>query len=414
MAISNVAKEQTIMKTQTNTNTNTLRSRYVAVTEHGDVKLADAHNGKFKRFKKMIAGYGDFVDPRNAGRKMILDKEWGERVVDNFKNGPITRVPVPVGHPQTSAELAERTKGWLIDLEARDDGLYGLIEIRKPDTAADIEDGVLVDTSVAFDEEYQDKKTGKIFHDVLKHVGLVNDPYIKGMTEFEPALADKHVATILFSETNGNETNKEEEPMDKVKNDRDFDVEVKFTQDGEEKTATVAAGAEIEVPSDRVETVNKQIADATKPEEKTEDKADKADDESSDAEKKEKELADREAALAKRERELADKEAEAQFEKLLSDGKVVPAQKDAYLALSSQSNTSVELADGAKKSVAVLLSEFLEKTPKGIFLDEKGVADGDKEADEDVELTDDEKSLTGFGVTEKELKETKKSLKGDE
>ncbi len=76
MAISNVAKEQTIMKTQTNTNTNTLRSRYVAVTEHGDVKLADAHNGKFKRFKKMIAGYGDFVDPRNAGRKMVLDREF--------------------------------------------------------------------------------------------------------------------------------------------------------------------------------------------------------------------------------------------------------------------------------------------------------------------------------------------------
>lgn len=62
------------MKTQTNTNTNTLRSRYVAVTEHGDVKLADAHNGKFKRFKKMIAGYGDFVDPRNAGREMVLDR----------------------------------------------------------------------------------------------------------------------------------------------------------------------------------------------------------------------------------------------------------------------------------------------------------------------------------------------------
>lgn len=64
------------MNAQTNTNTNTLRSRYVAVTEHGDVKLADAHNGKFKRFKKMIAGYGDFVDPRNAGRKMVLDREF--------------------------------------------------------------------------------------------------------------------------------------------------------------------------------------------------------------------------------------------------------------------------------------------------------------------------------------------------
>lgn len=53
--------------------------RYVAVTEHGDVELADAHNGKFKRFKKMIAGYGDFVDPRNAGRKMVLDKEFSRK-----------------------------------------------------------------------------------------------------------------------------------------------------------------------------------------------------------------------------------------------------------------------------------------------------------------------------------------------
>lgn len=85
MAISNVAKEQTIMKTHTNTNINTLRSHYVAITEHGDVKLADAHNGKFKRFKKMIAGYGDFVDPRNAGRKMVLNKNLSHRTVSHYR-----------------------------------------------------------------------------------------------------------------------------------------------------------------------------------------------------------------------------------------------------------------------------------------------------------------------------------------
>ena len=67
------------MNTQINTSKDTLRSRYVAVTEHGDVELADAHNGKFKRFKKMIAGYGDFVDPRNAGRKMVLDREFSRK-----------------------------------------------------------------------------------------------------------------------------------------------------------------------------------------------------------------------------------------------------------------------------------------------------------------------------------------------
>ena len=73
------------MNTQINTSTDTLRSRYVAVTEHGDVELADAHNGKFKRFKKMIAGYGDFVDPRNTGRKMVLDKEFSHRTVSHYR-----------------------------------------------------------------------------------------------------------------------------------------------------------------------------------------------------------------------------------------------------------------------------------------------------------------------------------------
>ena len=73
------------MNTQTNTSTDTLRSRYVAVTEHGDVELADAHNGKFKRFKKMIAGHGDFVDPRNAGRKRVLDRERSHRTVSHHR-----------------------------------------------------------------------------------------------------------------------------------------------------------------------------------------------------------------------------------------------------------------------------------------------------------------------------------------
>ena len=140
-------------------------------------------------------------------------------------------------------------------------------------------------------------------------------------------LADETPA-ILFSDSQDYE--KEEETMKvKVKNDREFDVQVKFQEDGEEKVETIAAGAEIEVPEDQAEAVKQQIADAEAPEaEEAEEKKEEKENEFSDREKA---LADREAAVAEKEAALAKKAAEAKFDKLLSDGKVVPAQKEAKL-----------------------------------------------------------------------------------
>jgi hypothetical protein len=50
-----------------------------------------------------------------------------------------------------------------------------------------------------------------------------------------------------------------------VKNERDFAVTVKFTVDGEEKTAVVEPGAEVEVPEDAKEAVETQVKDAEAP-----------------------------------------------------------------------------------------------------------------------------------------------------
>lgn len=388
-----------------NTNRNPHLSNYVAITENGAVELAENTETKFKRFWKQIAGYGDFVDPRKSGEKMRLDKAWGERIVDNFKNGPIKRVPVPTGHPQTSSELAERTKGWLMDAEAREDGLYGLIETRDADTAQKIEDGLIADTSVAFDDVYRDKRTGKMYRDVLKHVGLVNDPYIKDMPGFEAALCDDNSAMVLFSDGDSEKDNNEEIQMSTVTNNRDFPVEVKYQLEDSETTATIEPGASLEVPDDQTDAVEKQIKEAVKPDVEEDDT-----EELSDAEKA---LADREEAVAKAERELAEQKAEAEFTKLLNDGKVVPAQKNAFLALSSQGSATVELSDGESKTVGVLLSEFLTKIPKGLYLDENGVSGGDSDED-DIELTSEQKSLTDLGVSEEDLKETLKQEKGDE
>lgn len=381
---------------------------FVYITTGGDIELADNTDGKFKRFWKMIAKYGDYVDPRGGKDPMQINKEKAEKFVENFKSGVRGYIPTPLGHPKTDAELAEVNKGELLDAEAREDGLYGLLEIREADTAEKIESKLIPDVSIAFDDDYQDKRTGKWVGPTLKHVGLVVNPYLKGMTQFEPALSDASGAAVLFSdsvEANGDINNtKEEVTMGKIVNERDFPVEVTFTENDEEKKVTVEAGAEVEVPEDQVESVTKQFTDAVKPE------AEEEEEELSDEQKKEKALADREAAVAAKERELSEKEAEAKFATLLSEGKVVPAQKELYIALSSQSTTSVELSDGVEKPVSVLLSEFLEKIPQGFKLTEEGGSGGGSgDEDEEVEVTEGEASLAEtFGNTKEQLQAVKK------
>lgn len=379
---------------------------YVFINRDANVELADNTSSNFKRFKKQICRFGEYVDPNNSSRKMILDKIFGKRLKENFDSGKYGVVAVPLGHPKSAAELAALNKGEMVDMELTDEGIDAVIEIRDEETAKNIENHNIPDVSMGFEDNYLDKRTGQRVGPLLKHIGLVVDPYIKGMQQFMP-LADETPA-ILFSDSQDYE--KEEEAMQvKVKNDREFDVQVKFQEDGEEKVETIAAGAEIEVPEDQVEAVKQQIADAEAPEaEETEEKKEEKENESEFADR-EKALADREAAIAEKEAALAKKAAEAKFNKLLSDGKVVPAQKEAFMALSEVASQEIHLSDDETKTVDTLLSEFIESSPALNLTDEKGAESDDNGGGEEVELGDeDKKTIERYGLNEEDYKEVKK------
>jgi hypothetical protein len=323
---------------------------------------------------------------------------------------------VPLGHPYDSSSLASLNTGELLELEAREDGLYGLIEIRDDAVADKIDKNLIPNVSMGMDLQYKDKKDGSLKGAVLQHVGLVTDPYLKGMHAFEPALSDMSQVAIVLSDSSNNK--REENGMNKVKvtNDRDFDVEVKWQEDGEEKTATVAAGADVEVPEDQEEAVKQQIADAKEPEDKDEDKSgednlsDKKDlsDEQKALEAEKAELAREKAELAKQKQELSEKQAEAEYEKLLSEGKLVPAQKESYLALCAAKDTKVQLSDTKTKSVDVLLSELFAAMPAMRLLSEDGGEGGNGNGDE-VQLDDSDKAdIERFGLNEEDYKEVKR------
>lgn len=376
-------------------------SMHVFINRDTKVELADNEGGKYKRFKKQICQFGEYVDPNNTSKRMVLDKLFGKRLKENFDNGKYGVVAVPLGHPRNSSELAAWNRGEMVNMELTDDGINAVIEIRDDETAKSIENRNIPDVSMGFEDNYLDKKTGKFVGPLLKHVGLVVDPYIKGMRRFVP-LADE-VPAVLFSDSQDYE--KEDKTMTvKIKNDREFDVEVTYAVDGENKTETVAAGAEIEVPEDQAEAVKQQIADAEAP---------KDNDKENELSEREKALADREAVLAEKEAAAAKRDAEAKFNKLLSDGKVVPAQKDAFMALSEASSTEIHLSDDETKTVDTLLSEFIEASPKLNLTDEKGTDGEGNGGGDEVQLSEDEQSLTNLGLSEEDLKETKRQEKGE-
>lgn len=376
-------------------------SMHVFINRDTKVELADNEGGKYKRFKKQICQFGEYVDPNNTSKRMVLDKLFGKRLKENFDNGKYGVVAVPLGHPRNPSELAAWNRGEMVNMELTDEGINAVIEIRDDETAKSIENRNIPDVSMGFEDNYLDKKTGKFIGPLLKHVGLVVDPYIKGMRRFVP-LADE-VPAVLFSDSQDYE--KEDKTMTvKVKNDREFDVEVTYAVDGENKTETVAAGAEIEVPEDQAETVKQQINDAEAP---------KDDDRENELSERERALADREAALVEKEAAAAKRDAEAKFNKLLSDGKVVPAQKDAFMALSEASSTEIHLSDDETKTVDTLLSEFIEASPKLNLTDEKGTDGEGNGGGDEVQLSEDEQSLTDLGLSEEDLKETKRQEKGE-
>ena len=383
---------------------------YIFINRDLEIRLSEDSN-QYKQFWKQICKFGEYVNPNGNG-KMILDKKFADEMVGNFKSGKYGVVPVPLGHPKDSIELAELNRGEVKDLKITDDGIDALIEIRDNDTADKIEKRLIPDVSMGFSEDYLDKRTGKYVGAFLKHVGLVADPYIKGMDQFV-ALSESG-ASILFSDK---EIKKGEEMnLVKIKNDRDFDIEVKFTLNDEEKNELIKAGEEIEVPEDQAEAVKEQIKKAENPEEaetEAEAEVENADEQLADenqeddeAEKLRKEREEFEKEKAEFERKKKNSSAKKKFDQLLSEGKVVPAMRDNFIALSSV-QADVYLSDETSKPTDVLLSELFEKMPDMRLSDEDG--ENNAKASDEVELTDEDKRvIEKFGLSEEDYKEVKK------
>ncbi len=363
-------------------------------------------------FRKQIMSYGRWVNPNwwwDEELWMELDESIADEMIDNFNKKTFgKRISVPLNHTGDVTANA----GEVIKLEKGTGGLWAYIDIRRPDTVADIDNGLVFDVSMGFDLDYVDQKDGLHHGAVLIHVALVTDPYLNDMEDFQHATDtelskryDEWAGNIGFGKTQPSlimmsKYNVEEMKrmkFAKVTNDKEHAVEVTYTDaDGSEVKKTVSAGATIDVPTEAEEAVKTQVSESVAPVDPAEptdpapadpvvDPAEPVDPAPADpapapADEDEKQ------ELARVRRENAELKTNQEYARLLSAGKISPAQEAMFkeFALSGSgakitfakdykgSDGKVMFAKGSTTSVLTMLSAILEAGPKVLSFKEQG------------------------------------------
>lgn len=419
------------------------------------VQLAKADRVAGTVFYKQLFSYGTWANPMwwwDGEPTMELTKDMAQKMKTNFDANVVgTQIPVPLNHTD---DVTANT-GTVMKLEVKDDGLYGYLDIKRPEVVQDINDGLIYDVSMGFDWDYVSQKDSTHYGPTLFHVALVNTPYINNMSGFTEAQLSKRneeyaaplqvagkPSVVMMSLSKVEELKRM--TLAKITNDKDHKATVTYTDaDGKEVTAEVEPGAEIEVPQTEADKVTQQIESSTAP---TDDHEGETDDEKAAREQAEADAqteADRVAAeeaaknepaegetpeqeLARVRAENAELKANEAYSGLLSKHKILPAQKDLFLSFAKLGEVKLsadlkgvtlskgkfaidakgKLSKGQSVGILTMLSAMLEAGPDLIKFGEKG---GQGEGGNKVELTkEQEAKIVRMGFN---LETFKKQLK---
>lgn len=263
------------------------------------------------------------------------------------------------------------------------------------------EDGMPVEATIAPGDTYEISDDNPMVKDILRWnfaAYLVDDgksgDAATDNADSEPTDSAEANEDVSTGQTSGDDGGDQPELVE-ITNDKDFDIEVTYKDEkGEDKVVTIKSGDKIEVPADQEDAIRKQINEATAPDDSgqsTDDAEDKT-------------VSEERAQLARERAELARERASLQFDKLVAEGKLVPAQRDDYMALATNVAGTISVGEGKVKTVSELLESLIENGRAAVKVDEEVGESGDDKVSEQVELTDDDEEVAKmFGNTREEL-----------
>ncbi len=362
----------------------------VIVPSDGDgyVHLARTRTGRL--FKKHLLNLGNLRHPA-TGKIIKVDDEFVTKLKTNFNNKVCDIVQVPLANDKNEhTEDPERNIGEVVDIQVENKKLYAFIDVRD-DKHAEKMGKTYLGASAMMHLDYTDTNTGKKVGPTLLHACVTNRPYVTGLEDYQEIVAatsdTSNGAVLLTTETETVDTQTPEdtemsdesktaqetkpsleELLTALKNDHNIDVAGLQAKASEQEQAAnlsktlvdalTAAGVvklsndDNQVPS--TETVVGAVA----------------------------QLADKNVALTDRVNRLERQDAENAVQNLINEGRILPAQKNAFVELKlSNENMFDQLVP--EQPIVKLSDEKLVTPPK----DKNHVEDIDKEIDRLFGLT---------------------------
>lgn len=315
-------------------------------------------------YYKQLAKYGEWVNPQypylSSDPIMTLDDAWGEQIVKNFNDNVLgSPVPVPLNH---TSDVKENT-GRVLSLESiSGDGLYGRLRIDDVATSENLDKGIIFDVSISFDWNFTRTDNNRNYGPTLLHVALVNNPYLTEMNTFEkvsPALnrLEESFRPVGLSFAGKNTIMLSRDKMKELSNMATETEQIDSVET--EPTETI----------EEVETTEETPTEETTEPETTEE-----------PEGEEEVTEDEQTELARLRQENAELQLSREYDALLAEGKVIPAQKEKILALSKLSS-GVELSKDTKDVTSVVL-DILRSGKQQFSTDEAGSSKENEEATE--------------------------------
>lgn len=287
----------------------------------GYVELSRTKSGRL--FRKHILNKGKLHHPGMAGVEIDVDDKFVATLTKNFQDGVCDIVQVPVANDKNEhTEDPTRNIGEVIGIEEKAGKVYALIDVRD-DASAEKLGKTMLGASAMMHLNYTNTKTGKKVGPTLLHTCVTNRPYVTGLEDYEEivaATADNSGEAVLLTgpTLEENEMQTLEEMLDTLKDEHGIDVldlqkKVEANANAAKLSNTLAEAltASGVVKLSAGETVDSdKIINAVS------------------------EMATGFVAMTNRIAEVEKQAAEAKVDALVAETRILPAQRDAMVALS--------------------------------------------------------------------------------
>lgn len=311
----------------------------VIVPSDGDgyVSLARHKNGRL--FRKHLLNKGPLRHP-GTGDIIDVDDDFITRLKKNFDEGVCDIVQVPLANGKNEhSEDPERNIGEVVDLEVQDGKVYAVLDIRDP-SHADRLGKTYLGASAMLSLDYTNTKTGEKVGPTLLHSCVTNRPYVTGLDDYEEIVAatsdSSDGAAVLLSDTAVTEKPAEETQMPEETTETVAEPSL------EELLATLKDKHNIDVSVLQAKTaenanqaqLSQTIVDALTNAgivKLSNDDNDKVDNETVTAAVRD--LATNNVTLTNRLSQLEHRDAEHEVDGYISQGRILPAERDARVEL---------------------------------------------------------------------------------